>query len=230
MSTLETVSETHAPYGVTPARATRFAERRVVLHGITWATYKAIQRDIGESRGCRLAYDSGELEIMAPQNEHGGASFGLGHFVVTLVEEFGTDCRPLGNLTCEREDLLKAIEPDECFYIQNRNAIPDFANIDLNVHPPPDLMIEVDITTNSRNKLTICKALGVPEHWRYDGEKLEIRVLKDGRYEERLESPNFPGLPLCEKLPEFVKLEPQGIVAANRKFRAWVRAELKRKN
>ena len=81
----------------------------------------------------------------------------------------------------------------------------EFQSLDHYNYPPADLMIEVDMTHISLNKLPICAALGVPEHWRFDGEKLEIRVLKNGKYVEVNESAAFPKLPLKEALPKFIQ-------------------------
>ena len=44
--------------------------------------------------------------------------------------------------------------------------------IDLDVAPPPDLAVEVEISRKALNSLNIYAALGVPEIWRFDGEDL----------------------------------------------------------
>ena len=198
MTSAITVQESAAPYGKAMMRPTTEGERRVILHGVSWATYKALSKDLGDSRACRLAFDSGEMEIMSPYSKHGNSEFRIGQLVVVLSGEFGLPCIGLGALTCDRDDLQKSIEPDGCFYIQHAHLFEDIDLVDLKIHPPPDLMIEVDISTNSMKKLPICQALGVPEHWRFDGYNLEIRILKNGNYFESTESLIFPGLPLIE--------------------------------
>ena len=40
--------------------------------------------------------------------------------------------------------------------------------------PPPDLAIEVDITHSSLEKLDLYAAMGVPELWVYDGERVSV--------------------------------------------------------
>lgn len=223
-----TLQESAAAYGRTLTGTATTAERRVVLHGVSWATYKALSKDLGDDRNCRLAFDLGELEIMSPQIPHEGSQFGIGQMVVILAEELGLPCRPLGSLTCEREDLSKAIEPDGCFYIQSLKQIKGVRKLDLSIHPPPDLIVEVDISTNSMRKLPICAALGVPEHWRFDGSKLEIRILKGGQYYESTESLAFPDILFANKIPEFVEMIHDDVTVMNRQFRAWVRAELRK--
>ena len=220
------VEEAVVPYGVTAPAIDTPGERRVLLHGVRWDTYKSILKDIGDSRACRFAFNSGELEIMSPLQRHESSQFSIGHLIVALVDELGLECIGLESLTCEREDLQKAIEPDGCFYIRNFARINGITEIDFTIHPPPDLMIEVDISTNSMNKLPICAALGVPEHWRFDGEKLEIRLLRNGRYVESTASLSFPHLPLTEKVPEMLKIARHGVLAMGRTFRKWIRDEL----
>ncbi|HLX61089.1 MAG TPA: Uma2 family endonuclease [Planctomycetota bacterium] len=225
--TKTTVQEAPAPYGKAVTEFCTLDDQRVVLHGVSWSTYKALLNDLGDSRACRLAFDSGDLEIMSPHFKHGRSEFTLGQMVVVLVEEFGLDCVPGASLTCEREDIEKAIEPDGCFYIQHANDVADCEKIDLAIHPPPDLMIEVDISTNSSRKLAICAALGVPEHWLYNGSALEIRLLKSGRYIVSEESAVFPGIPLSKIIAEFLKPRRRLLLANSHDFRLRIREEMR---
>ena len=56
--------------------------------------------------------------------------------------------------------------------------------MDLRVDPPPDLVLEVDITRSSIPKLPIYAALGVPEAWLCKLESLEVlRLDAQGEYE-----------------------------------------------
>jgi Putative restriction endonuclease len=64
--------------------------------------------------------------------------------------------------------------------------------IDLTIDPPPDLAIEVDVTSLSLPRLPIYGALGVPEVWRvYEG-NVQILVLQDGEYERADRSLSLP--------------------------------------
>jgi len=222
------VQESAAPYGKAMVRNVTEGERRVILHGVSWATYKALSKDLGEDTHCRLAFDSGDLEIMSPQSStHGKSELRIAQLVFILAEELGLRCEGVGHFTCSRDDLQKAIEPDGCFYIQHALSIANCDHIDLECHPPPDLMIEVDLSTNSLKKLPICAALGVPEHWRFNGEKLEIRILRARNYFESTESLAFPGLNLITTIPDMLKSATDAI-SMTQKFRAWVRSELRK--
>ena len=90
-------------------------------------------------------------------------------------------------------------------------------------------MIEIDITTDSLNKLPICAALGVPEHWRYNSKSLEIRILKNGSYFESAESLAFPGVLFAKRMPEFLHMHVDGLMSMQRSFRAWIRNELRKR-
>lgn len=74
----------------------------------------------------------------------------------------------LGTTTLNRPDIEKGAEPDNCFYIQNQPQVAG-KKIDLIQGPPPDLIVEVDITQTDINKLSLYASMGSLEFWRYDG-------------------------------------------------------------
>lgn len=102
------------------------------------------------------------------------------------------EIRSLGSITCDREDLTRGLEPDQCYYIQNEQAVWDKEQIDLSKDPPPDLAIEIDITSSSINRLDIYADLGVPEVWRYDGQALTMYCLENKQYQNCSNSIAFP--------------------------------------
>lgn len=123
-------------------------------------------------------------------------------------------------MTCKREDLERGLEPDSGFYIQNESLIRSREELDLTQAPLPDLMIEVDFSSSSLNKLPVYRALGVPEVWRYAGGILTIRQLQQGEYVELGYSPTFANLPLTE-IPNFLKQSSQiGEAQILKKFRS----------
>ena len=142
----------------------------------------------------RFTFDRGMLEIMSPSPEHEAYNRSIALLIETLAEQLDMDVYDLGSTTFRREDLERGFEPDSCFYIRNEDRVRGKDRIDLAVDPPPDLVIEVDITSPSINKLSIYAGLGVPEVWRYDGEKLEILQLGNDGYVEVPESAALPGL------------------------------------
>lgn len=168
------------------------AEQRVVLHNIGWNTYERLLADHGDNSAPRFTYDRGELEIMSPSPEHEKFNRRIAQLVLAVAEEQNIEAEDLGSTTFRREDLERGFEPDSCFYIQNEEQVRGKDRIDLAVDPPPDLVIEIDIISPSFSKLPIYAQIGVPEVWRYDGERLKILVLDESDYMETAESAVFP--------------------------------------
>ena len=130
----------------------------------------------------------------------------------------------------DRQNMDAGVEPDECFYIQNEAIIRGRERIDLNTDPPPDLAIEIDVTTDSKTKKNSYQALGVTELWIYDrgSQQLQINVLREGKYVESNQSQIFPGLPIVDAIPQYLmKSKVDGRNAAIKAFRAWLASQLK---
>ena len=202
------------------------AEQRTVLHNVSWETFEALLRDTGEDRGSRFAYDCGVLEIMTPLFEHENPKSNFGNFIIALAEELGIEVRSAGSTTLKRKISRRGIEPDTCYYIQNELAIRGKETLDLENDPPPDLTIEIDITSSSVNKLGIYSALGVTELWRYDGQNLKFYQLIEGQYVECKFSIAFPIVSVSEISRFIEQSKTSGEIALLKSFRAWVRDKL----
>ncbi len=201
-------------------------EERLALFNVSWDFYEAFLTEIGNRSSVRLTYDRGKLEIMAPSYRHEYHGTILGLLIRILAEETDVPIRGGGSVTLKRKDLKRGLEPDECFYIANVDRMKKLT-LDLRRDPPPDLAIEVDITSSSLDRMGIYAALGTPEIWRFDGKVLRVYQLRpDGNYEECQHSPSFPSLPLKE-VTRYVHMTP-GIdeTALTKKFRKWVRQRL----
>jgi Uma2 family endonuclease len=199
------------------------AEQRTVLHNVSWETFEALLRDTGEHRGSRFAYDCGILEIMTPLFEHENPKSNFGNFIIALAEELGIEVRSAGSTTLKRKISKRGIEPDTCYYIQNELAIRGKETLDLENDPPPDLAIEIDITSSSVNKLGIYSALGVTELWRYDGQNLKFYQLIEGKYVECKFSIAFPLVSVSDISRFIEQSKSMGEIALLKSFRAWVR-------
>lgn len=196
---------------------------QVVLEGVSWTTYQALIHDLESEPGKRLTYDQGTLEIMAPLALHERYKRVLGRLVEVITEEKGIEIASLGSTTWSRADLHKGLEADECYYIGHEKAVRGKPEIDLTTDPPPDLAIEVDITSSSLNRLEIYAALGVPEVWRYDGTILRIYRLVEGEYHSESASTAIPQL-RCEDILRFVEAsQAMGETSLIRRFRDWIR-------
>ena len=198
--------------------------QRVVLQDITWQEFERVLEELGEHRAARIAYENGLLEIMAPLPEHEDNKEIIGDLIKDLLEELDVEFRSLGSTTYKSEGMMKGIEPDQCFYIQNEPAIRGKKRLD-SIDPPPDLALEIDVT--SRTHRSIYAALKVPELWRFEDGNLQINILRQDRYEESPESSIFPNLPLSEAIPRY--LRESKIVGRNKAlkaFRQWVKEQI----
>lgn len=200
--------------------------QRILFSDVSWQEFEAILEDLGEHRGSRLAYDYGMLEIMTPLPEHEIGKVIIGDLLKALLEELDIEFWPLGSTTFKNQLMSQGIEPDDCFYIQNEAAIRGKNKIDLTVDPPPDLALEIDVT--SRTHPSIYEALGVPELWQFENGKLQINVLRDGKYIKSEYSPNFSNFPLIEIIPQYLnQCRTEGRNKTMKAFRAWVREHIK---
>lgn len=170
------------------------SEQRVVLKNIDWNTYLSLASARGESSVPRFTYDRGVVEIMSPSTEHEEVKDTVALIVNVWAEERGIDVRSFGSSTFRREDLERGFEPDACFYIQSVDQIKGRVNLDLGTDPPPDLVIEIDISSSSLDKLPLFAASGIPEVWRYDGHRLAMFELEGVEYSLRDESSVLAGL------------------------------------
>jgi Uma2 family endonuclease len=206
---------------MTAARPTRPS---LLIPDTDWRTYCRLLQVFAERRGVRLAYDRGLLEIMSPSVVRDSGSLLLGRLVTTLTEELGWAILSGGATTLRRRLEKRGLEPDECFWIQNEAAVRGVRRLNLRVHPPPDLAIEIDVTNSSLDRMSIYAALGVPEVWRLDGDVLSFHVLgARRRYTQNNSSRAFPHVTPAD-LQNFLSLrhqqEENSII---RQFRTWVR-------
>jgi Uma2 family endonuclease len=194
-----------------------------VLHGVSWDDYEKILSEIGNGP-TRVTYFEGSIEIMPPLPLHERPSRAIGRLVEELTLEMGLPVATFGSTTFRRREEESGLEPDECFYIQNEAVVRDMTRFNPAKHPPPDLAIEVDITRRSIPREPIYARLKVAEIWRYDGQRLAIRLLSaDGTYREVAKSVVFPFLPM-DQLVKFVhRMLAEEQNAAFREFRKWVR-------
>ena len=197
-------------------------ERRFVLHEIGWEGYQALLKMVGD-RSTRLTYDGGNVELMSPLNIHERYRNRLGRVVEAVTEELDIPVIGGGSTTFNREDLDKGLEPDECYYLTNRERIGFKTHLDMTVDPPPDLAIEVEITRSALNRLGIYAKLGVAEVWRFDGETMSVLILgPDGSYSPSGSSAAFPYLPMDEVV-RFLLQDEWNDSRWGRALRAWVR-------
>lgn len=178
-------------------------DKKLLLNGVSWNFYKRLLKEYENSNGLRFAFDNGILEIEMPTPKHESPSQILSDLITTVCVELEIDVRNLRTTTLRKKPKTKGVEPDVCFYIQNEPKMRGKMELDLTKDPPPDLVVEVDITSPSLDKMPIYAALGVPEVWLYEGESVVFKKLVGGKYKEIKQSLALPAL-TGEKATEFL--------------------------
>lgn len=196
---------------------------RVVLNDISWEKFESLLKSLGDASGARLAYDNGLLEIMNPSPEHEHYKEVIGDAVKDIADELALDYESYGSTTWRKQAAMAGIEPDNCFYFQNEAAVRGRTDIDIaRGDPPPDLALEIDLTSKSLNRLPIYARLGVPEIWCYDSGLLKIYQLQGEEYAEAQVSLALPQLPVRE-IPQLIDANrAAGRRATRQAIRAWV--------
>lgn len=178
--------------------------QKLILQGVGWDVYEQILEEYKGSNALHFAYDDGFLEVEVPLFEHERPTEILRDLVTTICIEKEIDFINAGSTTFRKRAKAKGCEPDTGFYIQNEKLIRGLRKLDLSKNPPPDLVIEVDVTSPSLNKLPIYAALGVSEVWLYKGEKVIFYKLYGEVYQEISNSLSLPILS-SEKTTEFLQ-------------------------
>lgn len=193
----------------------------VTLPNISWQTYRAMLTDMGDHRAMRISYNQGTLTLKMPSKLHEIINRVLARIVTTLTEELDLDVVNVGSTTSEREDLAKGAEPDTGFYIQNASVLEGL-DPDIPDNLPPDLVIEVDITSPSTRRLEIYQALGIVEVWRYTKrEGLTIYQLQSGEYRKTENSLAFSAVTAVQLNDLLTQRQTQTENQVIRSVRSW---------
>lgn len=194
-------------------------EQRVVLRSLSWEAYLQILAVLPQTRSSRLTYDDSVLEITVPLEDHEFFGRLIERFISTLVELMGLRMKTMGSTTMHYPQRKKGAEPNNAYYIQNQLLVKG-RNVDFSQDPPPDLVVEVDITHTDIAKNQFYSSLGVPEFWRFNGKVWRIYQLQAGVYVEVGASPTFQQVPK-ERLYEFLEQAKDDEIEAVRSLRAW---------
>lgn len=194
-----------------------------VLLNIDWQTFEELLEASIETRKTpRFSYSQGWLELMSPLAVHEFDKNIISDLIKVILEELNSEFIALGSVTLKNKIVKKAVEPDECFYIQHESMIRGNDKIDLNFDPPPDLAIEIDIT--HRSHFDNYEKLGVPELWRFNGKELDILVLENACYQSSEKSYQFPTFAVKQIIPEYLeKCKQEGRNKTMKAFRQLIK-------
>ncbi|OKH16070.1 Uma2 family endonuclease [[Limnothrix rosea] IAM M-220] len=179
------------------------AGQRISLNPVSWSRFELILEQLGDSRSTRIAFADGILEIVAPFPEHARTKVLLADLVKIMLKEQGKAWEPFGSTTLRKSRMAAGVEPDDCFYIDNYEAVIGKSRIDLDIDPPPDLALETDLT--SKTTVSAYEQLGVPELWIYEKHQLRIYLLENGKYSPSNHSNIFSEFPVTDWISNFIQ-------------------------
>ncbi|HUY33855.1 MAG TPA: Uma2 family endonuclease [Pirellulales bacterium] len=169
-------------------------EMPCLLQGVSWEQYEALLDALGDHY-LRHTYDRGTLEIMSPSRDHEWIKKFIGRMIETMAYELNIPIQSVGSTTQRRKPAKRGLQPDESYYVAHEYLVRGRRKLDPKTDPPPDLVVEVDVTSSSLKRMPVYAALGVPEVWRHDLRQLTFNKLgKTGAYQPIRRSLAFPFL------------------------------------
>jgi len=138
--------------------------------------------DDEERRVPRMTFDEGVLELVTPSLPHEKDALAITRIVDIVAAIIGVPILSAGGTTYRRKDLRRGFEPGASFYIQNESRVRDRPEINLAVDPPPDVVLEIEMSRSALDKLPLFASMGIPEVWRCDGQQVTVLILDQDHY------------------------------------------------
>lgn len=175
----------------------------VVRSPATWQDYQALCQQRGENSIPRIKYRSGEAILMSPLPQHGREASLIADIIKVLLDWTGDEYDSFTPVTMQLPEE-SGIEPDYCFYIDHWEAISGKKRIDWRTDPPPDLVLEIEVTSYSdvRDYLPY----RVPEIWLFRNPRLSIYQLQGDEYGVQSQSRYFPEVNLSEIISQCMQI------------------------
>jgi Uma2 family endonuclease len=200
-------------------------EMWAVLYGVTWEDYQKFLEALGD-KSLRHSYDRGTLEMMSLGKAYHWIKKLIGRFIHALTLERNIPIKSVGSTTLGRAVIERGLEPDEAYYVANEPRVRGKMNYDPKRDPPPDLIVEVEVTRDAVSRLPLLAALGVPEIWRHSAKGIAFyRLGSQQKYVKTSRSIAFPLLrpaDIDRFLRRSLKIDETSLV---RSFVEWVREQ-----
>ena len=163
----------------------------------TWQDYQSLCQQRGDGSIPRIKYRSGEVLLMSPLPKHGRDVSLIADIIKVLLDRAGREYDSFTPVTMELTEQ-SGIEPDYCFYIDHWQAISGKERIDWENDPPPDLVLEIDVTSYS--DVNDYLPYRVPEVWLWRKNRLLIYQFQETGYGIQTRSRYFPDIDLSEEI------------------------------
>ncbi|MDJ1183839.1 Uma2 family endonuclease [Roseofilum casamattae] len=176
----------------------------LILRFRTWQDYEELLTRREDKAGLRICYDGNtqEIRIMSPLPRHGNQVDLLADLVKILLRNYGKDWQSFTPITLKHMPQ-QGIEPDRCFYIDNRLAVLGKERIDLETDPAPDLVIEVDLTSITQPETY--RAIAPSELWIYRDNTLRFYHFSSEGHQEVENSRWFGDRDLKSLIPQYIE-------------------------
>jgi Uma2 family endonuclease len=169
-----------------------------LIHDVPWDAYVALREEL-ENRNLRMSYNQGRLQIVRPSKSQERLAGLLGRLVEVWTEQSAIEVQNCRSTTLRHHQDQRGLEPDNCFYIEHESQVRGRDEIDLSRDPPPDLAIEIELTSSPIDRMEIYAAIGVPEVWRWIDDQVQVyRFDRRGHYRRREGSLALPGFPFTD--------------------------------
>ncbi|MEO1295312.1 MAG: Uma2 family endonuclease [Cyanobacteria bacterium J06636_16] len=172
----------------------------------TWQEYQALCEQRGDGSIPRIKYRSGEVLLMSPLPKHGKEAHLIAAIITTSLDYQNQEYDAFTPVTMQLPEE-SGIEPDYCFYIDNWEAVSGKERIDWRNDPPPDLVLEIDVTSYSDVQDYL--PYRVPEIWLFRKRQLLIYQFQGNEYSLQTQSRYFPTMNLSETVTQALQITYQ---------------------
>ncbi|AMW27451.1 MULTISPECIES: Uma2 family endonuclease [Arthrospira] len=172
----------------------------------TWQEYQTLCLSRGDGSIPRIKYRSGEVLLMSPLPKHGRDASLIADIIKVLLDWTGREYDSFTPVTMGLPEQ-SAIEPDYCFYINHWQAVSGKERIDWRKDPPPDLVLEIDVTSYS--DILDYLPYRVPEVWLFRQQQLLIYQLQGDEYQVKSQSQYFPEVNLADVVARCLEIAYQ---------------------
>ena len=167
-------------------------ELRRVLYGVSPESYRQLMEALRD-HSLRHTYDGWTLEMLAPRKDHEWVAELIGRMLETMAFVLDVPIQSAGSTTLSAAQGERGLQPDKSYYIGKERLVRGSETYRPGEDPPPDLVIEVDVTKTCIPRLPVYAQVGVTEVWRHTPVEMQFyRLGAGGDYQQTDRSDAFP--------------------------------------
>jgi Uma2 family endonuclease len=199
----------------------------MVIEGVSWDAYVALNDSIGERKNPRMIYCAGRLTLVTKSRRHEWYGERFAELVKALADGLDIFWEDAGSTTYRRRTKKSGAEGDKTFYFATHaELMKGPLDVDLEAQPPPDLAIEVEVGHSADEAMRVWGRLRVPEVWRFEpiAEEFGFWLLrKSGTYRRSDRGLAFSTLTAADVIRQMRLADQLGAGAWHKQLPNWVR-------